>query len=145
MPAVELHAYPRIRLHADGASKVKPYPCEISGEYNEEVGAAEYRGNTPYKDILVALLWLSQGSRSINIYAASQCPMFAQKSRMGFEEDSTQPERYNGIMHPVSTTRIKRSNNVPGERRSSQRFSVIAVCKVGDWPTVIRLYRQSGL
>ena len=80
--SVELPADPKIRLHAGGSSKVKHYTCETSGERNEAEGAEECPGNIPYKELLGALLWLSQGTRPDITYAVSQCAKFAQKPRM---------------------------------------------------------------
>ena len=79
---VELPADPKIRLYAGGASKVKPFPVETTGERNDAEGAAECPGNIPYKELLGALLWLSQGTRPDITYAVSQCAKFAQKPRM---------------------------------------------------------------
>ena len=79
---VELPADPKIRLYAGGASKVKPFPVETTGERNDVEGAAECPGNIPYKELLGALLWLSQGTRPDITYAVSQCAKFAQKPRM---------------------------------------------------------------
>ena len=80
--SVELPADPKIRLHAGGSMKVKPYPSETTGERSEAEGAKDCPGNIPYKELLGALLWLSQGTRPDITYAVSQCAKFAQKPKM---------------------------------------------------------------
>ena len=76
------YADPKVRLHAKGSMKVKPYPSETTGERSEAEGAKDCPGNIPYKELLGALLWLSQGSRPDITYAVSQCAKFAQKPKM---------------------------------------------------------------
>ena len=80
--SVELPADPKIRLNANGSEKVKRYQVETTGEHESTEGAKECEGNIPYKELLGALLWLSQGTRPDITYAVSQCAKFAQKPRM---------------------------------------------------------------
>ena len=61
---------------------MKLYPTETMGERSEDEVANEYSGNIPYKELLGALLWLSQGTRPDIKYAVSPCAKFAQKPRM---------------------------------------------------------------
>ena len=55
---------PMIRLHAGGLTTVKHFPCETSGKRNEADRAVKFPGNIPYKELLSALLWLSQRKQS---------------------------------------------------------------------------------
>ena len=48
--SVELPADPKIRLQANGASKVRHFSCETSGQCNEPEGAQECLGNITYKE-----------------------------------------------------------------------------------------------
>ena len=61
---VQLPADPKLRLHVGGATKVHVYQGDSTGERSDaEDGAAECPGNIPYKELLGALLWVSQGTR----------------------------------------------------------------------------------
>ena len=80
---VQLPADPKLRLHVGGATKVHVYQGESTGERSDaEDGAAECPGNIPYKELLGALLWVSQGTRPDITYAVSQCAKFSQKPRL---------------------------------------------------------------
>ena len=79
---VELLADQKIRLHAGGLMKVKPYPSETMGERSEAEGKKDCPGNIPYKELLGELLWLSQGTRLDITYTVSQWAKFAQKPKM---------------------------------------------------------------
>ena len=79
---VELPADPKICLFAGGAAKVKTYQTESTGKRDDTEGAKDCPGNIPYKKLLGALLWLSQGTRPVITYAVSQCAKYAQKPRI---------------------------------------------------------------
>ena len=56
-------ADPKIRLNANGSERVKRYQVECTGEHESTEGAKECEVNIPYKELLGALLLLSQGTR----------------------------------------------------------------------------------
>ena len=80
--SVELPTDPKIRFHPGGSVKMKLYPSETTGERSEDEGAMECPSNLLYKDILGALLWLSQGNQPDITYAVTQCGKFAEMPRM---------------------------------------------------------------
>ena len=65
--ASELPADPKTRLYSGGSKQVRGYTP--TGEYNAEEGSRDFTATVPYRELLGALLWVSQGFRPDIAYA----------------------------------------------------------------------------
>jgi hypothetical protein len=77
----ELPADPKTRLYAGGAKLVRCFNTEATGEHNLEEGSKDCEATVPYRELLGALLWISQGTRPDVTYAVSQCAKFSSKPK----------------------------------------------------------------
>jgi hypothetical protein len=77
----DLPADPKIRLYAGGAKLVRGYGAETTGEHNAEEGSKDCDLTVPYRELLGALLWVSQGTRPDITYSVSQCAKFSSKPK----------------------------------------------------------------
>ena len=77
----ELPADPKTRLYAGGAKVVKSYMHDTTGERDEEEATKDCEAKVPYRELLGALLWVSQGTRPDITYAVAQCAKFSHKPK----------------------------------------------------------------
>ena len=78
----ELPADPKIRLYSGGAKVAHGYnTARTTGEYATEEAGKDCGVIVPYRELLGALLWVSQGTRPDITYAVSQCAKFASKPK----------------------------------------------------------------